>query len=90
LLDSEPECYGAEQDGLNTFSVPTITMVSLSAKTWSETEFHKTTSHFLSAEDQKFEKPLDKKGKGGEHITLFSISITKVSPVFCDSQKMTL
>lgn len=90
LVGSEPECYDAEQGGLNTFSALTITIASLSAKCRSQAEFHKTTSHFLSAADQKFEKLLDKKGKGGEHIMLFSISITKIFPVFCDSQKMTL
>lgn len=89
-MGSEPECYDAEQDWLNTFSAQTITIASLSTKRCSQAEFHKTTSNFLSAEDQKFEKLLDKKGKGGEHITLFSISITKIFPVFCDSQKMTL
>lgn len=78
-----------EQDGLNTFSAPGIIIARLSAKCWPQAEFHKTTAHFLSAEDQKFEKLLCKKGKGGEHITLFSISITKIFPVFCDSQKIT-
>lgn len=32
LVGSEPEHYDAEQDGLNTFSAPTITIASLSTK----------------------------------------------------------
>lgn len=79
-----------EQDGLNMFSAPTVIIARVSTKCWPQAEVHKTTAHFLSAEEQKFEKLLCKKGKGGDHITLFSISITKIFPVFSDSQKMTL
>lgn len=56
LVDSEPECYNAEKDGLNVFSALTITIAGLSTKSWSQAEFHKTTGRFLLAEDQKSEK----------------------------------